>query len=196
MARAWLGGSAFMLAAHHWLVPNIGPFALLPAAVFGAPVALWGRAAWHLLRAATSPWRAARAALVLAGSWVLVEARRSWDRLGGPWDLLGASQRRTGWLLSLAALGGVWLVSFALVAVNVALVTAAGPGVTSRARAAGAALAVAVLAAAGLWSAARPDSETGETARVVGVQPGVIHAVEPRFAASEAASLPRERTSS
>lgn len=186
--RGWLGGSAFMLAAHHWLIPNLGPFALPLAVVFGAPVAVWGRAAWHLLGGATSPWRIGRAALVLASGWVLIELMRSWDRLGGPWDLLGASQWRTRWLLPLAALGGVWLLSFALVVVNVAVAGAVAPGVTPAARATGAGLAVVVLAAGGLWSGARPDTETGRTVRVVGVQPGVIHPVEPRFAASETAT--------
>lgn len=104
--RAWAGGSAFMLASHYWLVPNAGPLVLPLAVVVGAPVAVWGRAAWHLLRGATSPWRIARAAVVLASGWVLFELVRSWDRLGGPWGLLGASQWRTRWLLELAALGG------------------------------------------------------------------------------------------
>ncbi|HET6952720.1 MAG TPA: apolipoprotein N-acyltransferase [Acidimicrobiales bacterium] len=188
MVRAWLGGSAFMLAAHHWLVPTVGVFTLPLAVVFGAPVALWGRAAWHLMRSATSPARTLRAAVVLAGGWVLVEALRSWDRLGGPWDLLGASQWRTRWLLASAALGGVWLVSFGLVVVNVAVAGAVAPGVPARARIAAAGLAVLTLAAAGLWSATRPDLGTGATVRVVGVQPGVIHEVGPRFAASEAAT--------
>lgn len=187
--RAWVGGSAFMLAAHHWLLPNVGPFALPLAVALGAPLALWGRAAWHLLRAATSVRGTVWAACVLAGGWVLVEVLRSWEPLGGPWNLLGASQWRTSWLLAAAALGGVWLVSFLLVVVNVAVAAALAPGARARSRAGSAAVAAATLLAAAAWAGARAEPATTGSLRVVGVQPGVIHPVEPRFAASEEATL-------
>lgn len=187
--RAWVGGSAFMLAAHHWLLPNVGPFALPLAVALGAPLALWGRAAWHLLRAATGVRGTVWAACVLAGGWVLVELLRSWEPLGGPWNLLGASQWRTSWLLAAAALGGVWLVSFLLVVVNVAVAAALAPGARARSRAGSAAVAAATLLAAASWAGARGEPATTGSLRVIGVQPGVIHPVEPRFAASEEATL-------
>ena len=43
---------------------------------------------------------------------------RSWQGFGGPWAVYGASQWQHPAILALAALGGVWLVSFALVAAN------------------------------------------------------------------------------
>lgn len=90
-----------------------------------------------------------------------------------------------------AGVGGsrwVWLVSFVLVVVNVAIAAALAARVARGPRATGLGLAAVMLAAAGLWSQVRPDAETGEVFRVVGVQPGVIHPVEPRFAASETAT--------
>ncbi|PZS39881.1 MAG: apolipoprotein N-acyltransferase, partial [Pseudonocardiales bacterium] len=49
------------------------------------------------------------------------EWARSWQVFGGPWDVLGASQWQHPAVLALAAVGGVWLVSFALVAANTAI---------------------------------------------------------------------------
>src|SRR5260370_22307855 len=86
---------------------------------------LWvpfGVAAWKLLRPPLS-WPRALAALVLVPScWLLTEWLRSWQALGGPWAVFGVSQWQHPAVLALAAVGGVWLVSFALVMTNVALV--------------------------------------------------------------------------
>src|SRR5438093_245838 len=71
----------------------------------------------------------------------------SWQGFGGPWALLGASQWQHPAVLALAAVGGVWLASFAIVAANtgiVILLAAARPPV----RALGA-VAVAVVIVAG-----------------------------------------------
>jgi apolipoprotein N-acyltransferase len=37
--RGWWAGGGFAFAAHHWLVPNVGPFVVPLAALVGAPVA-------------------------------------------------------------------------------------------------------------------------------------------------------------
>src|SRR5690348_8143773 len=47
---------------------------------------------------------------------------RSWQALGGPWAVIGVSQWQHPAALALAAVGGVWLISFALVLANVAIV--------------------------------------------------------------------------
>ena len=58
------------------------------------------------------------------GEQVLAEAVRSWHHFGGPWAPLGASQWVQPATLAPASVGGVWLVSFLVVAVNTALVGA------------------------------------------------------------------------
>jgi apolipoprotein N-acyltransferase len=132
-----------------------------------------------------TPGRLAVALVLVPSAFVAGEAVRSWQGLGGPWGLLGASQWNDPALLSVAALGGVWLLSFLLGAVNLAVAAALGPGVPGRTRALAAVVAAALpLAAVGFW-AVRPDPPPAGTARVAFVQPGEVGPVEARFRASE-----------
>ncbi|WP_016910458.1 apolipoprotein N-acyltransferase [Streptomyces xiaopingdaonensis] len=170
----WLGGSAFMLAVHHWLLPSLHVFILFLAALLGLLWAPWG---WLVRRVLSGPQRGARtaAALVLLPSgWLMVELVRSWEYLGGPWGLLGASQYEVQPALRLASLGGVWLVSFALVAANTALgvlLVSCAPG-TRRLPALAAVAAVAVpIGGAWLWSPT--PQRSGHDVRVAVVQPGM-----------------------
>jgi apolipoprotein N-acyltransferase len=185
--RAWLGGTGFFLAVNAFLVPKVGPF-MVPLAMLLA--VLWlppGWLAWSLLGGGGRPGRARlAAALVLVPSaFVAGEALRSWDALGGPWGLLGASQWNAPALLAVAALGGVWLLGFLLVAVNVAVAAAVRPGVPGPTRALAVGVAAALpLAALAFWSL-RPAPPPAGTARVAFVQPGVVGPVEARFQASE-----------
>ncbi|GAA1541623.1 apolipoprotein N-acyltransferase [Actinomadura kijaniata] len=171
-ARGWWFGAGYLLAALYWTLPNIGPGLLLVALVFGAPWAAWGAAVRWLV-----PERPLAALAVLPSVWVVIELLRSWPQLGGPWALLGASQWAYPPVLGLAALGGVWLVSFALVVVNVAVVLV----LSSRRRYA---LAAAVVAAGPLVSATR-DAEPERTLRVALIQPGVIRDPAARLAEGE-----------
>ncbi|MGH3388285.1 MAG: apolipoprotein N-acyltransferase, partial [Actinomadura sp.] len=177
--RGWWFGAGFLLAALYWTIPNIGPGLLLVAVVVGAAWAGWGVAAWATLR---DPIRPVRALLLVPSAWVVIEYMRSWHVLGGPWALLGASQWRHPAILSLAALGGVWLVSFVLVAANTALTIAV---VSRRLRVP--LLGVALVA--GLLGPAcfrlRGDPQVQRTLRVALVQPGVVHGPAARFAAGE-----------
>ena len=79
-----------------------------------------------LLRPGASWWRTAAAFLVVPSCWLIPEWMRSYQGLGGPWDLYGASQWQHPAVLALAAVGGVWLVSVALVMANAALVVLLG----------------------------------------------------------------------
>src|SRR6516165_6289752 len=122
--RGWWFGAGFIMAAHYWLLPNIGPALLLVALALGAP-----------------------------------------------WALLGASQWQHPAMLALASVGGVWLVSFALVAANtgiVILVTA--PRVALRA--VGAVVAVAAAGAGPLAFALTPEVHPAGQVTVALVQPG------------------------
>jgi apolipoprotein N-acyltransferase len=186
--RTWLGGTGFFLAVNAFLVPTVGPF-MVPLAMLLA--VLWLPLGWlaRALLGGPDPPRPARlaAALVLVPSaFVAGEAVRSWEGLGGPWGLLGASQWNAPALLSVAALGGVWGLGFLLVAVNVAVAAAVRPGpVSTGTRAAAVAVAAALpLAAVAFW-ALRPAPAPAGSARVAFVQPGVVGPVEARFQASE-----------
>jgi apolipoprotein N-acyltransferase len=123
--RAWWLGAGYLIAALYWMAPEIGPGVLLLGAVFGGLWVPFGVAAWKLLRPPVSWPRALAALVVVPSCWLFVEWIRSWQALGGPWDVYGASQWQHPAMLALASLGGVWLVSFALVAANVGVVLVA-----------------------------------------------------------------------
>ena len=103
-------------------------------------------AAWALLRPPVTGGRAAAALAVLPSCWLLAEWARSWQGFGGPWAVLGTSQWQHPEVLALAAAGGVWLVSFALVLANTGIVLALTAGRAS-ARAGGAVAAALALVA-------------------------------------------------
>jgi apolipoprotein N-acyltransferase len=175
----WWFGAGYLLAALYWTVPNIGPGLLLVAVVFGTLWAGWGLAVWFTLR---DPVQPLYALLLVPSTWLAVEYGRSWHALGGPWALFGASQWRHPALLGLAPLGGVWLVTFALVAVNTAVAVAlVAPRLRLRSLAAALAIALAGPVAYGL----RADPRTERTLKVALVQPGVVHSPAARFAAGE-----------
>jgi apolipoprotein N-acyltransferase len=172
--RGWWLGAGFILAAMYWLIPNIGPALLLVAVVFGALLTGFGVAAWALLHAPLRPARALAALVVLPGYWVFTEWARSWQGFGGPWDVLGASQWQHPAVLALAAVGGVWLISFALVAANTGitiLLLARGMAVRA-AGAAGVAVALAAGPVAFALSAAVPPVRHVTVALV---QPGITN---------------------
>ncbi|WP_327715755.1 apolipoprotein N-acyltransferase [Streptomyces sp. NBC_00490] len=178
----WFGGLGFMLAMHHWLLPSLHVFTFVIAALLGALWAPWGWLVRRFLAGAPSPGRICGALLVLPSGWLLVELVRSWQGLGGPWGMLGASQWEVEPALRVASVGGVWLISFLVVAVNVAvavLITVR----QSRVPALAALLATAAAtSAAWMWSP-RPDADGG--VRIAVVQPGVIEGVDRRFAREE-----------
>jgi len=192
LLRGWCGGAGFILAVHHWLLPNLLVFLPLVAVVVGALWAPWGWASWLLLRPPASGRRVAAALAVLPPGWLLIELVRSSEYLGGPWGLIGASQWQVPGVRSLAALGGIWLVSAVVVTVNVAvavLVAAlvARPRTGDRAGLVAAATALGLVAVAALaWSAAAPTPSRVATAHVALVQPGVVRGAATRFAHGEA----------
>ena len=201
--RAWWLGAGYLIAALYWMAPEIGPGVLLVAAVFGVLWVPFGVAVWKLLRPPLTWPRALAALVVVPSCWLLTEWLRSWQALGGPWAVFGASQWQHPAVLALAAVGGVWLVSFALVMANVAIVLAieslpwvgpavvpggtVAPGRTWRAglAALGVGAALASFFAGPLAFALTPASPAVRQATVALVQPGVIGSESLRQHASE-----------
>ncbi|MFI1017704.1 apolipoprotein N-acyltransferase [Streptomyces sp. NPDC020965] len=183
--EGWLGGVGFVIAVHHWLAPSLHVFIVVLAALLGLLWAPWGLLVHTLLRGRPGPAHALAALAVVPSGWLMIELARSWEGLGGPWGLLGASQWEVSPALRLASMGSVWLVSLLVVLVNTALaVLIAVDG--ARTAVVGGVVACALMAGA-VWAAAPRPEEAGRT-RIAVVQPGVIEgpgSVERRFARSE-----------
>ncbi|MDT9693567.1 apolipoprotein N-acyltransferase [Streptomyces sp. P9(2023)] len=184
--EGWLGGVGFLLAVHHWLVPNLHVFILLLSALLGLLWLPWGWLVRAMLGDGPTGTRAAAALLVVPSGWLLIELARSWEGLGGPWGLLGASQWQVPPALRLASVGGVWLVSLLVVAVNTAVallvVSTAAVRITALVG-----LVVCALIVGTVWWGVAPPREQG-TARIAVVQPGVYDGsagVERRFERAE-----------
>jgi apolipoprotein N-acyltransferase len=195
--RAWWLGTGYLIAALYWMAPEIGPAVLLVGAVFGVLWVPFGVAAVKLLQPPLSWPRALAALVVVPSCWLLTEWLRSWQALGGPWAVFGASQWQHPAVLALAAVGGVWLVSFVLVMTNVAIVlviesvprvgAAVLPGASGRPglAALGAAGVVASVLAGPLAFALTPAGPAVRQVTVAMVQPGVLSNVSLREHASE-----------
>ena len=183
--RAWCGLAGYVLATQYWLLPSAGPMLVVMAAGFGALWLPWGWAAQQLLSSPPTTRRVFAAMVVLPSAWVSAEAVRSWPPLGGSWASLGASQWNQPPTLASAALGGVWLTSFLVVAVNTGIAGAVlQPRVADRVVAVMAAVACAGVGPA--WFLLGPAPPTGPTVRVALVQPGVVDDSAARTAANEA----------
>ncbi|MDH6279962.1 apolipoprotein N-acyltransferase [Prescottella agglutinans] len=171
--RGWLAGVGFLAGTQFWVAPNLVWFFPLAVGVLALLWAGWGVLVWDALRAPLTGRRAAAAAVVVPAGWVLVEAVRSWQWLGGPWPLLGATQWQHPGVLGLAALGGVWMVSFAIVASNVGVALCVVGG--TAARVVGAVTIAVAVASGPLWSAYRPAPPPADAVVVALVQPGIVH---------------------
>ncbi|MFI9804153.1 apolipoprotein N-acyltransferase [Streptomyces sp. NPDC052301] len=167
----WCGGFGFLVAVHHWLLPSLHVFIFLIALLLGVLWAPWGWLVRRFLGGVPSPGRCAAALLVLPSAWLMVELVRSWQGLGGPWGMLGASQWQVGPALRLASVGGVWLLSFLVVAVNVAAAVLLS---VREARVPAVASLVATAAATSAAWAWAPGPQVDGQARVAVVQPGVV----------------------
>lgn len=182
--RTWFGGCGFFVTLHYWLIPSLSVFVVPVALVVGLAWLPWGAVAWWLLRDPT-PGRVAAAVAVVPSVWVLVEYARSWDVLGGSWGFLGLSQWQVRPILAVAALGGVWALSFLLVSTNVAMSAALAPGASATIRAGSAAFAVVLVAAAAAYGLARPDPDEVGELTIGASQPGVVHDAVERFQKNE-----------
>src|SRR5215469_9062312 len=128
-----------------------------------------------LLRPGERAWsRFGLALIALPATWLIPEWARSYQGLGGPWDLYGASQWQHPAVLALAAVGGVWLVSVALVIANVAVTFAVLNWRRVPLVAGGLAALVAAAGSGPLAFALTPPFPVARTVTVAMVQPGVV----------------------
>ena len=183
-SAGWWFGAGYLLAALYWLIPDLGPALLLVVAVLGALWAGVGVACWALLRSPVTAGRALAALLVVPSCWLVGEWIRSWQGFGGPWAVFGASQWQHPAVLALAAVGGVWLISFALVAANTGVVILIVARRMSM-RLIGAAGAAIVVAAGPVAFASTPASPVSRPVTIAIVQPGVVHNPRLRVDASQ-----------
>ncbi|WP_405672760.1 apolipoprotein N-acyltransferase [Streptomyces sp. NBC_01530] len=167
----WCGGFGYLVAVHHWLLPSLHVFIFLIAALLGALWAPWGWLVRRLLSGVPGPGRVIAALVVLPSAWLAVELVRSWQGLGGPWGVLGSSQWQVQPALRLASVGGVWLLSFLVVAVNVSFAVLVSVRESRVPAVAGLVATAAATSAAWVWSP-RPDVDG--RVRIAVVQPGVI----------------------
>ncbi|MFF3615866.1 apolipoprotein N-acyltransferase [Streptomyces sp. NPDC002580] len=182
----WLGGLGYILAVHHWLLPSLHVFTVVIAALLGTLWAPWGWLVRRFLAGVPSPGQVCAALLVLPSGWLVVELARSWQGLGGPWGLLGSSQWDVAPALRLASVGGVWLISFLVVSVNVAAAVLVAVRESRRPALAGLLATAAATSAAWIWSP-RPDVDG--RVRIAVVQPGIVDggaSGDRRFAREEA----------
>ncbi|MGW4032033.1 apolipoprotein N-acyltransferase [Streptomyces sp. NPDC004838] len=183
--EGWLGGLGFMLAVHHWLIPSLHVFTVVLAALLGLLWAPWGWLVRTLLGGTPSAGRAAAALAVVPSGWLMIELARSWEGLGGPWGLLGASQWEVPPALQLASVGGVWLVSLLVLAVNTAVTVLIAVPKARAAAVAGSMACALVTAAVWVWA---PRPAESERVAVAVVQPGVFNGLsgpDRRFDRSE-----------
>nr|WP_236653363.1 apolipoprotein N-acyltransferase [Streptacidiphilus melanogenes] len=167
----WWGGIGFLIGVMSWLIPSVGPAIVVLAACLGVLWAPWGWLVRRLLHGTPDAGRALAALVLVPTGWLLTETVRSWQYLGGPWGLLGASQYQQHYALRLASVGGVWLDSLLIVAVNTAVVVL----LAAWGRSAVAWLTLLSLAAAtvALTAWAPVPQSTGRTAAIGVVQPGM-----------------------
>lgn len=198
LALGWLSGFVFFLVLLRWLNFTFTVYSSIPWPLVWMPTALLSAYCGLYVGLFTGAlsWIAARrsAAAALAAApfvWVAAEWVRGWLMGGFPWGSLGYSQHRQLALIQVAELGGVYAVSFLLIAVNAALAAA----VTLAPRRAAAALGVAGLLVGG--SLAFGHVRLGElgaparTASIAVVQPSIEQPLkwDPEFAGTTLAIL-------
>jgi apolipoprotein N-acyltransferase len=182
----WLAGTLFFYATCYWLTYPMIHYAGIPAplayVLLLPPAAAGGffPALSALALARLCERRGAAALLLAPFVWVACE----WARLGvigQLWNAVGYSQAFRPALIQSARFGGVYAVSFLVVAFNAALAYALVKRSTRAALVSLAAVACVVLAVYGASLTKAPGTERAPSAHVVAVQPNVI----PDFKRSE-----------
>lgn len=161
---------------------------LMPFAIAGLAALLAFFPAFALYGVALIGWRGVSRGIALALFWVFFEWLRSWILTGFPWNLMGSVWTFSPAMLQLAALAGVWGLSFmTLLAAAAPAALVADDGRTG-ARGGGTKITVAVFlllpllvwggGAARLASAPDPESHVVEGVTLRLVQPNVEQALK------------------
>jgi apolipoprotein N-acyltransferase len=182
----WLAGIVFYVVLLRWLDHTFQHYSAIPWPVTWLPIAALaaycglyvGMVGWAVAalrpHLGPGPALAAAPALGVVGGWV-----RGWLMGGFPWGLLGYSQSAQLPVIQIAELGGVYAVSFLVVAGNAALAAllAVGPR-----RAWPGVAATAVLIAAslgfGLHALARSGAGTGASVEIGVIQPSIEQTIK------------------
>ena len=174
----WLGGFTFFLGLLQWLNFTFSTFSAIPFPLTWLPTMALAAycALWIALVMAVVGWMGTRApGLALAVApfvWVAAEWGRGHLFGGFPWGLLGYTQYSQLRVIQIAELGGVYAVSFVVLAVNAAV---AGLVVLSWRPAlvglGGGAALLALTLGFGAWRLGEPPPQ--ETARVSVMQPSI-----------------------
>src|SRR2546427_6314968 len=120
----WLGGTTFFLGLLQWLNFTFMTFSAIPFPLTWLPTLALAAycGLWIALVAAAVAWvgtRSTSAALALAPfAWVAAEWGRGHLFGGFPWGLLGYTQYARLPAIQIAELGGVYAVSFVMLAIN------------------------------------------------------------------------------
>jgi apolipoprotein N-acyltransferase len=175
----WLGGFAFFMTLLRWLNFTFStysaipwPLTIGPTALLAGYCALWVGVASAGVSFVTRRRGAVVALIAAPFFWVGTEWVRGVLMSGFPWGLLGYSQYTALPVIQVAELGGVWAVSFVVLAVNAAI---AGLVALPRARGVSGVIAATVLLGAtiafGYARLAEPDPD--ETITVAIMQPAI-----------------------
>ncbi|HLA09431.1 MAG TPA: apolipoprotein N-acyltransferase [Pyrinomonadaceae bacterium] len=174
----WIAGSVFFYATCYWLTFSMINYGNIPAwiayllLVPGAVVVGLFPGLFSAVLASSVRRSGASAMLLAPFIWISFE----WARLGVTgqlWNALGYSQAYQPWLIQSARWGGVYAVSFLIVAINAALsylILKRSRSGTLLASAVIGLISVSVLAT--YWQSPGP-SQMSETARLVALQPNV-----------------------
>ena len=193
LGLGWLGGFLFFLLLLRWLNFTFRVYSAIPWPLVWLPTALLAAycGLYVGLFASALSWigrRRSNLAAIAAAPfvWVAAEWLRGWLLGGFPWGHLGYSQYRRLEVIQIAELGGVYAVSFLVVAVNAAL---AAVVVLSARRVIAALMVAGVLTGATLaFGHARLGQlqASGESASIAVVQPSIAQPLkwDPDFAAS------------
>lgn len=122
----WWCGFGFFAAVLYWLPATVSNFTRIPPSVAGALLVLMAAAnAWtYAAFAGLLEFLASRGISRLLAApvlWTVLEWCRTFVVAGFPWASLGYSQYRHEVFMQLADLGGVYLISAALILVNAAV---------------------------------------------------------------------------
>jgi len=186
IARGMICGGVFFAVLLYWIPPVMviygglsWPLAgLLMGLLVGYLALSFALFAWALAAA----WRTTGPAALLGAPvvWVGLELVRSRLITGFPWGLAGYSQSNNLPLLQAAAVGGIYAVSFLVLAANAGLALLLHRGTPRRARAAGGLLLllVALSEGGGLLALRERSGDEGEQVVVAAIQGNVPEAIK------------------